>query len=436
MTTSRSYVLATLGLLFLLWLGPVLQRLSNAHAQLIPTVTPITSPTPDPALPPTATPVGQSVLATPTRPTRMATEINHPQPGDAMSGFAAILGYASTPSFRRYELHLAVAGSESWQWLTTSFAPVYDDVLYTLDTTDYPDGLYDLRLRVLREDGNYTEAFLGGVEIRNARPPTATLVLNELGTAQPTPTPTATTPTVTPTPEFISNIQDGQGIFLPYNNGVIRGICQVIGTANGKLNAIFARYEVAISPATTGNWTLLESSSEQIWQDTIAEFDTRRFPDGRYDLRLRIVYENGNYDQYEVRNLFIANTTRVTLPTATPTPPTRGIFIPQSRDRISGTLSITGTATIVNFQRWELDWSPSGQEEWVPLVVSNTPVTNGLIARLDVSLLPPGEYDLRLRIYNWNNQFEAFVVRRLQLVAPTPTPTVTPFGTPPPPASP
>jgi hypothetical protein len=72
----------------------------------------------------------------------------------------------------------------------------------------------------------------------------------------------------------------------------------------------------------------------------------------------------------------------------------------------------------------------------VPLVVSNTPVTNGLIARLDVSLLPPGEYDLRLRIYNWNNQFEAFVVRRLQLVAPTPTPTVTPFGTPPPPASP
>jgi hypothetical protein len=56
--------------------------------------------------------------------------------------------------------------------------------------------------------------------------------------------------------------------------------------------------------------------------------------------------------------------------------------------------------------------------------------------RLDVSQLPAGEYDLRLRVFNWNNQFEEYFTRRLQILAPTPTPTVTftptatPFPTP------
>ncbi|MCL4861955.1 MAG: hypothetical protein KJZ93_21240 [Caldilineaceae bacterium] len=377
----------------------------------------------------TFTPVDFSPLPTPT-PTKVikiANEITHPKPGDAIAGYAAIRGYAVTNSFRRYDVHIAVAGSESWQWLATSMTPVYDDVIHLLDTTAHPDGRYDLRVRALRDDGNYTESFLRRVEIRNARPPTATTAFNELGTALPTMTPTVATPTETPTPEFISNIPDGQGIFFPYNNGVVRGEVKVIGTANAKPNTVYSRYELAIAPANADNWTLLISSTEQVWQNSIYKLDTRRFADGRYTLRLRIVYANGNYDEYQVRNLYIANVTTVNLPTATPTPPVRGIFAPRSNEVISGTLSITGTANMLNFQRWELAWSPGEGEEWALLVSAETPVVNSLIARLDLSLLPPGAYDLRLRIFNWNNQFEEYVVRRLQIVAPTPTPTFTPF---------
>jgi hypothetical protein len=94
-------------------------------------------------------------------------------------------------------------------------------------------------------------------------------------------------------------------------------------------------------------------------------------------------------------------------------------------------LSITGTANIVNFQRWELAWSSGGEDAWIDLVTAQTPIINGLIARLDLNLLPPGDYDLRLRIYNWNNQFEEYVVRRLKIAAPTPTPTFTPIPPPP-----
>ncbi|HMN27974.1 MAG TPA: hypothetical protein PKE45_07445, partial [Caldilineaceae bacterium] len=258
----------------------------------------------------------------------------------------------------------------------------------------------------------------------NANRPTPTLVRNALGTPFPTATPTPTIPTATATPLFISNQQDGQGIFLPYNNGEIRGVTKIIGTANAKPGAVYVRYELALAPAGSGDWMPLTSSSDQIWQDVLYKLDTRRFPDGRYDLRLRIVYDDGNFDQYEVRNLYIANVTPVNLPTATPTPPTRGIFSPQNGEVISGTLPITGTAAMVNFQQWELAWSTSGSKEWVTLVDSTTPVTNDLLARLDLRLLPPGNYDLRLRIYNWNNQFEEYVVRRLEIVGPTPTPTI------------
>jgi hypothetical protein len=413
-------VAAFLGALVLLPPGAALWGPAVAQVELTPPIFTIT---------PTFTPVDFSPLEepTPTKVIRMGNEISHPRSGDAVAGLAAIRGYAAAPSFRRYDVHIAVASSESWQWLATSMRPVYDDVLHLLDTTPFRDGKYDLRVRVLRDDGDYSESFLRKIEIRNANPPTATLARNELGTPFPTPTPTATTPTATPTPEFISNIPDGQGIFFPYTNAVIRGTVKVIGTANARPGTVYERYELAITPAGFGEWTLLVSSSDQIWQESLFKLDTLRFPDGLYDLRLRIVYGDSNYDEFQVRDVYIANFTRVNIPTATPTPPVRGIFQPLSGEVISGTLSVTGTANILNFLRWELAWAVSGEEEWVPLVISETPVTNDLIARLDLSLLPPGSYDLRLQIYNWNLQFEEYVVRRLQIVAPTPTPTFTPF---------
>lgn len=424
MNTKRLLLIAVAALLSALALTPPGAGLwGPAAAQDELTPPPIFTVTPAVA-PPEFSPLEPP---TPTKVIRMGSEISHPLSGDAVSGFTAIRGYAAAPNFRRYDVHIAVASSESWQWLETVMKPVYDDVLHVLDTTRFPDGKYDLRLRVIRDDGNYSEAYLRRFEIRNANPPTATLERNELGTPFPTPTPTVTRATATPTPEFISNIPDGQGIFYPYNNGVIRGMVKVIGTVNARPGTIYDRYELAISPAGFGQWTLLVSSSDQLWQDTIYKLDTQRFPDGLYDLRLRVVYADSNYDEYQVRDVYIANYTQVNIPTATPTPPVRGIFSPHSGEIISGTLPVTGTANILTFLRWELAWSVSGEEEWVPLIVSETPVTNGLIARLDLSLLPPGSYDLRLRIYNWNLQFEEYVVRRLEIAAPTPTPTFTPF---------
>lgn len=374
----------------------------------------------------------QSILPTPpTLPTKIFKVINqitHPQAGDAVSGVVEIRGYALIQSFRKYEVHLAVGGSENWRWLHTSQQTISDDVIYRLDTRPLPDGRYDLRVRAVRDDGNYSEAFLRGFEVRNANPPTLTPAFNPQGTQLPTSTPTPTPITPTPTPEFISNLSDGPGLFAPYSNQVVRGQVRIVGTANGKPNVPFGRFELALSKSGFGQWEVLEITDRQVWQDTLFVWNSPQWPDGAYDLRLRIVFDNGNYDEYQVRNVFVANYTAVNRPTATPTPPTKGIFFPRSGSVISGTMSITGTATILSFQRWELAWSVSGKEEWAPLVESTSPLGNALLARLDLSQLPPDNYDLRLRVFNVRGQYADYFVRRLQILPPTPTPTLVPPG--------
>jgi hypothetical protein len=115
-------------------------------------------------------------------------------------------------------------------------------------------------------------------------------------------------PTVTPTPRFRSFIPNSQGIFEPQNGDVIRGQTPIIGTVNSKtaLNP-FERYELHITPSGLNQWGWLYSSNEQFWQSEIYTLDTTQLADGFYDLRLRIVYRDSNYDEYHVTRLRVAN---------------------------------------------------------------------------------------------------------------------------------
>jgi hypothetical protein len=58
------------------------------------------------------------------------------------------------------------------------------------------------------------------------------------------------------------------------------------------------------------------------------------------------------------------------------------------------------------------------------LVSSQNPAS-GLLARLDLSRLPFGVYDMRLRVISRDNQYQDYFSRQIQLTAPTPTFTPT-----------
>lgn len=416
------------------------QAADTATPTPTPTATPSLTPNLTPTLTPTWTPIWTatwtptsaftSPLPTPTS-LLLATEIIHPRPGDAIAGITEILGTAVTTSFRRYELHIAVSGSDDWRWVMSSPNVVRGSLLHALDTSQYADGFYDLRLRSIKDDGNYLEWFVRGLRIRNAQPPTSTPRYNALGTLLPTYTPTPSTPTPTPRPRIIQYIPNGQGIFAPEVGQTVRGYVNIVGTANGTPERFFGHYELAISPAGTNAWTPLYSSGEQIWQDVLYVLDTRPFPDGLYDIRLRIVYEDGNYDEFQLRYLRIFNAGAPD--PAAIFPP--GIYEPPSHSAVAGGIvTFSGTAQDPDFQRWELAWSPVGMEQWVFLVSQERPVVNGTLARLDLSKLTGQAIDIRLRIVRRDGNYADFFTRNLHVVSPAqlPRPTVAPVYTAPP----
>ena len=131
--------------------------------------------------------------------------------------------------------------------------------------------------------------------------------------------------------------------------------------------------------------------------------DTTTLADGFYDLRLRVVYRDGNYDEYYVSRLQVANQT----PTAALQQQGAGqqrrdgawpLFPAGQRPGVRRNARSKGTTDVPDLLRWEIYWSPSGAEDWHFLVSDTRPLVNSTLANLDLRLLPAGAYDFRLRI--------------------------------------
>lgn len=361
----------------------------------------------------TATPSSTNIF-------RIANEITQPMHGDAVSGWVSIQGTAVIEGYRQYQVHISPAGMESWSWLYSSANVVRDGQIYLLDSSLLPDGFYDVRVRAIQDGGQYTESFLRGMEIRNANPPTPTPVFDALGTPlPPTATPTVT-PSPTPVPDVSVRFPGGQGFYAPEPGAILRGYVPIIATVNGTDRQHFDRYELAISPAGEEGWSWLFTGQDQLWQDAIYILDTFRLPDGAHDLRLRVVYRDSNYNEYHLRNLFVANGgVAPPLDATTPRPVASAITAalaltaPQAHTTLGEQVDVRGTATDPNFRRWELHWAPSDTQSWSLLVQGDRQMVDTLLAQLDTRAVRPGRYDLRLRVVRQDGNYSQIFVRGL-----------------------
>ena len=122
-------------------------------------------------------------------------QITSPRDRASVRGLVPIEGSATHPQFQKYEVHYGPEPNPSEQWVPISGSPfavqVVQGRLGLWDTTVIPDGIYSLRLRLVRLDGNYDEYYVRGIQVINARP-----------TETPTPAETSTPapPTLTPSP--------------------------------------------------------------------------------------------------------------------------------------------------------------------------------------------------------------------------------------------
>lgn len=143
--------------------------------------------------------------------------ITAPTGGETISGVVTVTGTAVHPEYLRYELAFLNEANQAAGWIVFAEGsqPVNNGVLAIWDTTVgqnvgapvFPDGRYQLRLRVVKTDFNYDEYFVTNLIINNAGP-----------TATPTPDETALAATVTavsPDSPGSSQTEGGTAVFSP-----------------------------------------------------------------------------------------------------------------------------------------------------------------------------------------------------------------------------
>jgi len=131
--------------------------------------------------------------------------ITQPAAGATVQGVVPIIGTATHPEFSFYVLEFSPDPGDQWQFIGDGQTSVVNGQLGVWDTATVPDGAYAIRLRVVRIDGNYSEAPIQQVVVSNSQPiPTDTpeAPLTEEGAA-PSGPPTATSTPLPPTPTIL-----------------------------------------------------------------------------------------------------------------------------------------------------------------------------------------------------------------------------------------
>ena len=164
------------------------------------------------------------------QPVSAQSGITTPASGSSVSGDVVVIGTAMIDPFQKYELHfkLEPSGDDAYVYFTGNTVPVQNGPLGVWQTGGLPAGNYSLRLRVVKNDGNYAEFFAQNISVNQGPPqaaasptssePTPTAIPTATYTPAPQPSPVVgqvdqpalDLPTPTPTAEAVAVIDPGQ----------------------------------------------------------------------------------------------------------------------------------------------------------------------------------------------------------------------------------
>jgi LysM repeat protein len=85
--------------------------------------------------------------------------------------------------------------------------------------------------------------------------------------------------------------------------------------------------------------------------------------------------------------------------------PNSVITSPRSGAALAGTIRLSGTANVRDFDHYVLDIRPDGSDTFYTFVTSRALVVNGLLGELNTGTYEPGQYWLRLLVYDTAGKF-------------------------------
>jgi len=95
--------------------------------------------------------------------------LDQPQPGLAVQGVVSIAGSTQVEGFSSalIEFRYEDDPQQTWFIIQENIPSIVNDVLASWDTTTITDGIYHLRLMVVKSDGTFITAEVAGVRVRN-----------------------------------------------------------------------------------------------------------------------------------------------------------------------------------------------------------------------------------------------------------------------------
>jgi hypothetical protein len=175
-------------------------------------------------------------------------------------------------------------------------------------------------------------------------------------------------------------------ITSPQNNAIVRGQVPILGSATHP-QFQFYKVEVAHEPPSDENFAIVGAIHEdQVVDGQLELWDTTQLPDGSYTLRLRVVRLDGNYSEYSVVQVVVANAqpTETPTPSASPTPTISPTPLPPTPTIIIDQPALpTGAATPVPTRIAPL---PTPAEETISLNLDAVPLQTACLYGAGISL--------------------------------------------------
>ena len=98
--------------------------------------------------------------------------IQSPLDGDFLQGSVQIIGTVTGTGLQTIEISFRYQDSQSQSWfvINKSTTPVVDDIIATWDTSTIADGVYQIRVLAVFENGREQEEIINNLNVRNYTP--------------------------------------------------------------------------------------------------------------------------------------------------------------------------------------------------------------------------------------------------------------------------